>query len=73
MYEHAVVPLYRSFARSDLCGPPANEAGARAFVDPGHIYDALLTGLAPGETGARPPPPPPPPRPARPPGCSPPL
>lgn len=41
-------PLYRTYGAEDLCGPPANLERAQNFMDPGYIYDALLTGLEPG-------------------------
>ena len=47
-YPHIFTPLYRTYSADDLCGPPANIVGAQQFMDPGYIYDALLTGLEPG-------------------------
>jgi len=47
-YPHTVQPLYRTYSAEDMCGPPANIVGAQNFMDPGYIYDALMTGLEPG-------------------------
>ena len=47
-YPYIVTPLYRTYGAEDLCGPPANVAGAQNFIDPGFIYDAVMTGLKPG-------------------------
>ena len=46
-YPNMAEPLYRTYSAEDMCGPPANQAGARAFIDPGYIYNAVMTGLEP--------------------------
>jgi len=47
-YPQLVQPLYRHYSAQDMCGPPANIVGAQHFMDPGYIYDGLMTGLVPG-------------------------
>eukprot|EP00731_Ephydatia_muelleri_P016712 Em0009g1136a len=43
--EGGAVGSTRTYNYTDMCGPPANTS--EAFVDPGYLHDALLTGLAP--------------------------
>lgn len=47
-YEQKVKPMFRTYGAEDLCGPPANVEGARGFMDPGYIYDAVMSDLEPG-------------------------
>ncbi|EKX49285.1 hypothetical protein GUITHDRAFT_162129 [Guillardia theta CCMP2712] len=47
-YEHRVKPSFTTYTADDLCGAPANTERAQNFLDPGYIYDAVMTSLEPG-------------------------